>query len=78
MNGASYMTHHEIKDVSRVKYNNEIYEKDHFSQKNQNPITCMQYKNSKSLGKNIDNPSIQIYIFSLKLLFVTIIKMFSQ
>ena len=42
-----------------------------FSQKNQNPITCMWYKNSKSLENSIDNFSIQIFIFSLRLLFVT-------
>ena len=31
----------------------------------------MQYKNSKILGNSIDNSSIQIFIFSLRLLFVT-------
>ena len=37
-----------------------------FSQRNQNPI-----KNSKSLENSIDNFSIQIFNFSLRLLFVT-------
>ena len=35
------MIHHEIKDISRVKYNNKIYmRKLNFPQKNENPITC--------------------------------------
>ena len=42
-----------------------------YSQKNQNAITFMQYKNSKSLENSIDSSSIQIFIFSLRLLFVT-------
>ena len=37
----------------------------------------MQYKNSKILGNSIDNSSIQIFIFSLRLLFVTKKKTFS-
>ena len=37
-----------------------------FSQRNHNPI-----KNSKSLEISIYNPSIQIFNFSLRLLFVT-------
>ena len=41
-----------------------------FSQKNQNPISCMWYKNSKSLKNSIDNFR-QIFTFSLRLLFVT-------
>ena len=28
MNCVSYMIHHEIKDISRIKQNNEIYDKD--------------------------------------------------
>ena len=31
-------------------------------EKNQNPITFMQYENSKSLENGIDNSSIQIFI----------------
>ena len=42
-----------------------------FFQKNQNPVTYIWYKNSKSLENSIDNPSIQPFIFSLRLLFVT-------
>ena len=41
-----------------------------FSQKNQNSFTYMYHKNSKSLENNIDNSSIQIFIFSLRLIFV--------
>ena len=37
-----------------------------FSQRNQNTITCMQYKNSKFLENSIDNPSTEIFNFSLK------------
>ena len=39
-----------------MKYMRKI----NFSQKNQNPITYMQYKNSKSLENSIDNSNIQI------------------
>ena len=42
-----------------------------FSQKNLKPITCMQYKNIKSLENSIDDFSMQIFMFSLRLLFVT-------
>ena len=42
MNCVSYMIHHEIKDISRVKQNNEIYEKGRYFSKNQNPITYMK------------------------------------
>ena len=40
-----------------------------FSQKNQNPVTYLQYRNNY-LENSIDNFSIQIFIFSLRLLFV--------
>ena len=42
-----------------------------YSQRNQNTITCMYYKNSKSLENSIDNSSIQISNFRLGLLFLT-------
>ena len=42
-----------------------------FSQNNQNPITCMWYKNSKSSENSIDNFSVHIFIFNIRLLFVT-------
>ena len=62
----------EIKDISRVKRNNEIYGKDQFfSKKKQNLITSMYYKNSIYLENSHDNSGIQILIFSLRLLFVT-------
>ena len=66
------MMYREIKDIFRVKKNNEIYGKDQFfSKKNQNLITCMYYKNSIYLENSHDNSSIQVLIFSLRLLFVT-------
>ena len=85
MNFVSYMIHHEIKDISKVKQNNEIYGRPIFLKKkkekkkksksystNHNP-TCVkiQYKNSNSLENSIDNYSMQMFIFSLRLLFVT-------
>ena len=41
--------------------------------KKKNHITCVKikYKNSNSLENSIDNSSMQIFIFSLRLLFVT-------
>ena len=40
-------------------------------EKNQNRITFMLYENSKSSENSIDNSSIKIFIFSVRLLFVT-------
>ena len=49
-----------------------------FSQKNQNPITCMYYKKSKSLENSIDNFCVHTFIFNIRLLFVTKEKIFPQ
>ena len=57
-----------------MKYMRKI----NFPQKNQNPITCMYYKNSKYLEESIDNFSVRIFIFNIRLLFVTKEKIFPQ
>ena len=76
MDCVSYPIHHEIKAISRVKQNNEIYKKDWFFSKRSKSyhlyVLQKKWKKKKnSLENSIDNSSIQIFVFSLRLLFVT-------